>query len=55
MQTESLDLIRRIVEAIEDCQTLRGEINPYTFFNHYKLSNWLTEAKAMLDQTEAKQ
>ena len=51
MQAHALDLIQRIVDAIEDCQT-KGEINPYAFFSHHKLSNWLNDAKAILDQTQ---
>ena len=46
---ESVELIRRIVAALND-STNGKEINPFEFFNHPDLSNWLAEAKEFLNQ-----
>ena len=52
MQPDALDLVRRIVDALEACQTPEGQINPYAFFGHHNLSNWLNDAKAARAQTK---
>lgn len=43
----AIDLLNRVVSAMDDSTDGR-EINPYTFFNHPELSNWLAEAKELL-------
>ena len=46
---QSAELVRRIVNALDD-STDGKEINPFEFFNHPDLTNWLSEAKAFLNQ-----
>jgi len=46
---QSAELVRRIVNALNDSTTGK-EINPFEFFNHPDLSNWLAEAKDFLNQ-----
>ena len=43
----AIDLLNRVVLAMNDSTDGR-EINPYAFFNHPELSNWLAEAKELL-------
>jgi len=45
----SIELIQRIVNAFDD-STNGKEINPFEFFNHPDLSNWLVEAKDFLNE-----
>jgi hypothetical protein len=47
----SNELVRRIVNALDD-STHDKEVNPFEFFNHPDLSNWLAEAKDFLNQAQ---
>ena len=46
-------LVDRILRALEE-SSHDGEINPHAFFNHDALSNWLPEAKALMQKIEGK-
>ena len=45
----AIDFIQRVVTAMDESTDGR-EINPFEFFNHPDLSNWLAEAKDFLNQ-----
>ena len=47
---QSTELIRRIVNALNDSTTGK-EINPFEFFNHPELANWLVEANEYLNRS----
>jgi hypothetical protein len=41
------DLVQRVLDALQDSSDGK-DVNPYLFFSHAKLSNWIEDAQQTL-------
>ena len=49
-QVQAIALVHRVMAALEASKVGFNEVNPETFFNHPSVSNWLPEAKKLMEE-----